>query len=198
MVTGWWELKEALSIVQALSEEEQLEHSIPIGAMIETPAAVFALPEILEMVDFISIGCSDLAQYTLAMERTASRTICDCTLHPSLLHAIQQIVETAAKANCPVSVCGEAASDPLLAAVFVGLGIRAVSVSPARAPVVRYALRQLTLSEARRVADHAIQSEPSSVVETLMGMLPEKLQAVIAMEHGLESNAKSALNAQTP
>ncbi len=192
MVTGWWELKEALSIVAILSKEENLQQPIPVGAMIETPAAVFALPKILEMVDFISIGCNDLAQYTLAMERTASRTMSDCTLHPSLLQAIHQIVETADKANCPVCICGEAASDPLLAAVFVGLGIRAISVSPARAPAVRYTLRHLTLSEARRVADCAIQSEPSSVVENLMGILPEDLRAVIAMEHGLENSTKLA------
>jgi phosphoenolpyruvate-protein phosphotransferase len=192
MVTGWWELKEALSIVQALSEEEQLEHPIPIGAMIETPAAVFALPQILEMVDFISIGCSDLSQYTLAMERTSSRTICDCTLHPSLLQAIHQIVESAAKADCPVSICGEAASEPLLAAVFVGLGIRSISVSPTRAPLVRYALRQLTLSDARRVAECALHSYPSPETGNLMEVLPEDFRTVIAMEHGLKISDKNA------
>jgi phosphoenolpyruvate-protein phosphotransferase len=188
MVTGWWELKEALSILQALSEEEKLKHTIPIGAMIETPAAIFALPEILKMVDFISIGCSDLAQYTLAMERTASRTICECTLHPSLLQAIQQTVETAGKAKCPVSMCGEAASDPLLAAVFVGLGIREFSVSPARTPVVRHALRQLTLQNARRVAESALHSDPSSVLENLMEVVPEDLRTIIGMEHGSKSS----------
>lgn len=185
MVTGWWELKEALEIVKDLSEEEGLKHAVPVGAMIETPAAVFALPEIVKMVDFISIGCNDLAQYILAMERNmASQSIGESTLHPSLLRAIKQIVETAAAADCPVSICGEAASDPLLAAVFVGLGIRKLSVSPARAPMVRYALRHLTLAQAKRAADHAIHAHPAMVQRELLEIMPPDFQPILAMEKG--------------
>ncbi len=193
MVTCWWELKEALEIVQTLFEEEQLPHPVPVGAMIETPAAIFALPEIIKLVDFISIGCSDLAQYTLAMERnTTGQSIGECTLHPSLLRAIQQIVDTAAQEKCPVSVCGEAASDPLLASVFVGLGIRELSVSPARAPIVRYALRQLTLANAKRLAECAIQSDPAHVMTELMAATPSDLRSVLSMEPGHEGLHKSA------
>lgn len=185
MVTGWWELQEALEIVHALAKEEGLEHALSVGAMIETPAAIFALPEIVKMVDFISIGCNDLAQYTLAMERhMASQSIGQSTLHPSLMRAIQQIVETAAAAKCPVCVCGEAASDPLLAAVFVGLGIRELSVSPARAPMVRYALRHLTLAQAKRAADHAIHAHPARVQSELKNIMPPDFQPILAMEKG--------------
>lgn len=192
MVTGWWELKTALEMVRTLAETEQLEQPVPVGAMIETPAAIFSLPEILELVDFISIGCSDLAQYTLAMERTcAGQSIGECTLHPSLLRAIQQVVEVASKANCPVSVCGEAASDPLLATVFVGLGLREISVSPARAPVVRYALRNVTLADAKRVAECAMKADPSKVMEELIEILPPDLLSVIAMEHGRDVASKT-------
>ncbi|MEH6570367.1 MAG: phosphoenolpyruvate--protein phosphotransferase [Halioglobus sp.] len=182
MVTGWWELKEALDLVKVVSEEEQLEHKMPIGAMIETPAAIFALPEIIEQVDFISIGCNDLAQYTLAMDRSSpGQTISECSLHPSLLRAIRQIVETADRENCPVGICGEAASDPIMAGIFVGLGIRELSVSPARAPVVRYTLRHLTLAEAKRAADCAIHADPSAAMGELQTIFPPELRSILAM-----------------
>lgn len=183
MVTGWWELKEALEMVKALSEEEQVKHHIPAGAMIETPSAIFALPEIIKLVDFISIGCNDLAQYTLAMERSsAGQTLSGVALHPSLLRAVRQIVETAAQADCPVCVCGEAASDPIVAAIFTGLGVRELSVSPARAPVVRYALRHLSLAVARRAADCAIHAEPISVMQELRAIIPKDFQRVLEQE----------------
>ncbi len=192
MVTGRWELQEALEMLKTLSDDLQLQHRIPVGAMIETPAAVFCLSEIVEMVDFVSIGCNDLAQYTLAMERTAARNIGESTLHPVLLRAIQQIIDTASQADCPVSLCGEAASDPLLASIFAGLGIRDISVSPARAPVVRYALRHLTLTDARRLAEHAIHANPATVSKELQGMVPSALLPVIAMDHGDESMVRLA------
>jgi phosphoenolpyruvate-protein kinase (PTS system EI component) len=160
-----------------------VKHHIPVGAMIETPSAIFALPEIIKLVDFISIGCNDLAQYTLAMERScAGQTLSGVALHPSLLRAIRQIVETAAQADCPVCVCGEAASDPIVAAIFTGLGVRELSVSPARAPVVRYALRHLSLAEARRAADCAIHAEPISVMQELRAIIPRDFQRVLEQE----------------
>ena len=187
MVTGWWELSRALEMVRSICAEEKIKHRLPVGAMIETPAAIFSLPEILEMVDFISIGCSDLAQYMLAVERASStHGIGESTLHPSLLRAIRQIVELAGKAECPVSLCGEAASDPLLAAVFVGLGVREISVSPARAPIVRYALRQLSLSDSKRLAECAVRADPSKVMEELLAIVPDELRAAISMERGRE------------
>jgi len=183
MVTGWWELKEALEMVKAIAEEEELKYRIPVGAMIETPAAVFLLPEIIKLADFISIGCNDLAQYTLAMERSSAiQTLGGLVLHPSLLRAIRQIVNTASAGNCPVCVCGVAASDPIMSAIFTGLGARELSVSPARAPVVRYALRHLSLSEAKRAAECAIHAEPARVMEELQTIIPPDFQQILEQE----------------
>jgi phosphoenolpyruvate-protein phosphotransferase len=192
MVTGWWDLEEALKLLREVSQEEDLSHAIPAGAMIETPSAVFALPEILTRVDFISIGCNDLAQYTLALERNApGQTLRESALHPSLLRAIGQIVATAAQSHCPVSVCGEAASDPLMAAIFTGLGLRAMSVSPARAPAVRYALRNLSLAEAEQAAECAIRSDPSGMPGKLLALLPTALRSILTMEQGDRSATPS-------
>ncbi len=200
MVTGWWELQEALDLVKAASEEEKLEQPLPVGAMIETPAAIFALPEIVKLVDFISIGCNDLARFTLARERnTAGQTISENALHPSLLRAIQQIVRTAEQANCPVSICGEAASAPIMASVFAGLGIRELSVSPARAPVVRYALRHVSLETAVNAAERAMHAAPSAAMKDLQQTIPEELQKILSLEpvtkhlrSGLPSHQRAA------
>jgi phosphoenolpyruvate-protein phosphotransferase len=197
MVTGWWELQEAFKILQAIAAKENFNRQIPVGAMIETPAAVFELPKILEQVDFISIGCNDLAQHILAIERNACRNIGESTLHPSLLRAIRQVVGTAGKAGCPVSVCGEAASDPLLAVVFAGLGVREISVSPARAPAVRYALSHLSLDDAKKLAECAINSNPSTVIDDLMAILPASLRPVITLEHGDKPVSAPAASQQT-
>lgn len=193
MVTGWWELQEALDIVKEISAEEKLEHPLLIGAMIETPAAVFSLPEIVKMVDFISIGCNDLAQYTLAKQRTlSSQTVSECALHPSLLRAILQIVQTAEEANCPVCICGEAASDPIMVAIFAGLGLREFSVSPARAPIVRYALRHLSFAEAKKTADSAMHSAPAQAMLDLQAIIPEELRKILSLEPNQNMPSKSA------
>lgn len=183
MVTGWWELNEALEMVKTISKATNLERAIQVGAMIETPAAIFALPEIIKRVDFISIGCNDLAQYTLAMERSStSQTLYENIMHPALIRAIQQIAQTANDADCPVCACGEAASDPLVAAVFTGLGIRELSVSPARAPVIRYALRHLSLADAKKIAACVMSSDPGEVHQKLKHTLPEDLRQVLSLE----------------
>jgi phosphoenolpyruvate-protein kinase (PTS system EI component) len=120
------------------------------------------------------------------MERkSSSQTIRESSLHPSLLRAIRQVIETADQENCPVSICGEAASDPIVAAIFVGLGIRELSVSPARAPVVRYTLRHLTLAEAKRAADCAIHADPSAAMGELQAIFPPELASILAMEPGV-------------
>jgi len=183
MVTGWWELQEALDLVHALCAELKPGYKLPVGAMIETPAAIFALPEILKLVEFIAIGCNDLAHYMLVHKRSsADRTVSEAAMHPSLLRAIRLIAETASQADCPVCVCGEAASDPIMAAIFIGLGIRRLSVSPARAPTVHYALRHLRLAEAKKIAACATQTDPFTVHRKLQTMLPEELRKVLTLE----------------
>ena len=183
MVTGWWELKEALDLMKGVANEEELKPTLQVGAMVETPSAIFALPEIIKLVDFIAIGCNDLAQYTLAMERGSScHTMAGLSLHPSLLRAVRQIAETADQSDCSVCVCGEAASDPIMATIFSGMGIRKISVSPARAPVVRYALRHVSLAEAKRAAECAIHAEPAKVMNDLQAILPAEFLQIIAVE----------------
>lgn len=145
------------------------ESRVEVGAMIETPAAVLMVDEIARQVDFLSIGTNDLAHFVLAADRDAVDLLDGSGIHhPSVLRAIARVVAAARAAGCPVSVCGEAAGDPRDACLLAGLGIRELSMSPARAPRVRQALRSITADDAKTIAADALAaSGPSAVVECL-------------------------------
>src|SRR4030095_12295942 len=100
-------------------------HAIEIGAMVETPAAVFLIEQILEEVDFLSLGTNDLTQFVLAADRDAVDLLDGYSvLHPSVLRAILRVIDAARDRGRRISVCGEAAGDPATAALLVGLGLR--------------------------------------------------------------------------
>jgi phosphoenolpyruvate-protein phosphotransferase (PTS system enzyme I) len=133
--------------------------------MIETPAAVFLIDQILDEVDFVSLGTNDLTQFVLAADRDAIDLIDGYSvLHPSVLRAILRVVEAARERDCPVSVCGEAAGDPATAALLVGLGIRDLSMSPRRTSRVRRALAQIECSGAEELASVALACRTSDEV----------------------------------
>ncbi len=110
----------------------KFDESIPVGGMIEVPAAALAAGYFAEQLDFLSIGTNDLIQYTLAIDRADDSVshLYD-PLHPAVLGLIQQTIRAGAKAGKPVSVCGEMAGDPLLTRLLLGLGLRSFSMHPA-------------------------------------------------------------------
>jgi phosphotransferase system enzyme I (PtsI) len=118
--------------------------------MIEVPAAALAAREILEVVDFASIGTNDLARFLFAADR---RSPADAALldpwQPALLRLVGLVGEAAVATGTPVGLCGEAAADPALAPVLVGLGVSSLSMTPAALPAVRAALAAATLDECR-------------------------------------------------
>ncbi|MGE5611814.1 MAG: phosphoenolpyruvate--protein phosphotransferase [Bacillota bacterium] len=143
-----------------------------IGAMIETPAALFDLDRILGLADYLSIGTNDLTQFLLASGRDAIDLFNETTvLHPAVLRAVAQVVEAAKRWNKPVAVCGEAAGDPATACLLVGLGVRELSMSPVRTTRVRYALRRSQVAELRQLAQEALQAvSPAKVRQLLAGL----------------------------
>ena len=160
MVLGRADLQDAIDIIEDIAREEGTGSLPPIGALIETPAAVFAIDEILTNCDFISIGTNDLTQFMLAADRNALALIDDFTvLHPSVLRAVQQVVRAAHAAGKPATVCGEAAADPRVACLLAGLGARRLSMSPVSAARVRLALRNSSMSSLVQLARAALQSD---------------------------------------
>lgn len=127
-----------------------------VGVMIEVPGAALLADRLLGRVDFVSVGTNDLAQYTMAADRTlgALPDLLD-PWQPALLHLLGTVGEAGERSGRPVGVCGEAAADPLLALVLVGLGATSLSMSAPALPAVRYALARHTQSECRRLAQIA-------------------------------------------
>jgi phosphotransferase system enzyme I (PtsI) len=135
-------------------------HGLPVaGSMIEVPAAALRAAAVLSVCDFASLGTNDLAQYAFAADRMAGE-LADLLdpWQPALLDLIRMAAEAGRSAGKPVGVCGEAASDPLLALVLVGFGVTSLSMSASSLPEVRLALRRHSLAECQALAALALRS----------------------------------------
>jgi phosphotransferase system enzyme I (PtsI) len=132
---------------------------VPLGVMIETPAAAVASDTLAHDVDFFSIGTNDLVQYTLAVDRGAANLAPRFTpLHPAVLRLIKRTVDVAELGDIDVAVCGEMASQPLMAFALLGLGVRQMSVAPRSVPLVKRLVRGVTAAHARLAASAALRS----------------------------------------
>ncbi|MFF4647114.1 phosphoenolpyruvate--protein phosphotransferase [Streptomyces sp. NPDC001389] len=139
-------------------------HGLPLaGAMIEVPAAALRTGRLAQVCDFFSIGTNDLAQYTFAADRTlGSLAEFLDPWQPALLTLVASAARSAAEHGRPIGVCGEAAADPMLALVLVGLGITSLSAAPASLPEVRAALAAHTLAECRELAESALHADDAA------------------------------------
>jgi phosphoenolpyruvate-protein phosphotransferase len=172
MVIGSDDFSQAIAAVESVADQLGVLRRPPIGAMIETPAALYALDEILELAEFVSLGTNDLTQYMLAVDRDLAEGTDDCTaMHPAVLRAIKEVVEAAEKRECPICVCGEEAADSDFACLLVGLGIRELSMTPARAARVRHSLRKIGCDKASEVANSALQCQTAQQVRELLQQL---------------------------
>lgn len=130
-----------------------------VGVMVEVPSAAIVADQIFEVVDFVSIGTNDLTQYTLAADRQNGAVASyQDAWHPAVLRLIRTVGDAATASGKPLSVCGEAASDPLLAVVLVGLGVTSLSMVPNALREVRATLLRYSMEEARMLAQVALAS----------------------------------------
>lgn len=150
---------------RALFSDDEAAPEVPVGVMIETPAAVVQADVLARHADFFSIGTNDLAQYTLAADRTnAALAYLDGMFHPATLHMIKLTVSAAQQAGIPVAVCGEMAADPLAAKLLIGLGVTVLSMAPSMLPKIRAVVRQTSLARAQCLAEEALrQTDPTAV-----------------------------------
>ncbi|MCF8540693.1 MAG: phosphoenolpyruvate--protein phosphotransferase [Aurantimicrobium sp.] len=139
------------------------------GVMAEVPALALVADQVVEVADFVSIGTNDLTQYTLAADRTlGSVASYHDPWHPAVLRLIKMLSDAGSAAGKPVGVCGEAAADPDLAIVLVGLGVTSLSMAPSALADVRAALLTVTLDEARARASRALTGR-SAAESRLLG-----------------------------
>ena len=163
MITGVEELREAQAICAEACEELQQEGhpyraELPIGVMVETPAAAAVADLLARECQFLSIGSNDLIQYTLAMDRGNRRVAyLYRPLHPAVLRTLKQIVTAGHAAGVWVGLCGEMGSETRLAEVLLGLGLDEISMHSAALPKIKQVIRWTSLTEARRVVDTLLE-----------------------------------------
>ncbi|MGH7569742.1 MAG: phosphoenolpyruvate--protein phosphotransferase [Gemmatimonadales bacterium] len=139
--------------------------SVPIGVMVETPAAAVLADRFAAESDFLSVGTNDLTQYTLVVDRGNARLADRFTPHdPSVLRLLQTVADAARAAGKPASVCGEMASEPLSAFLLLGLGYETLSVSPPALPLIRWIVRQVRREHARTAAQAALAARNAADV----------------------------------
>jgi phosphotransferase system enzyme I (PtsI) len=127
------------------------------GVMVEVPSVALQADAVLEVVDFASIGTNDLGQYTMAADRLVGELAAlNDPWQPAVLRLIKLTGEAGARRDRPIGVCGEAAADPALACVLVGLGMSSLSMTPRAIPDVAEVLAATTLADCRRLAELAV------------------------------------------
>jgi phosphotransferase system enzyme I (PtsI) len=133
--------------------------TVPLGVMVETPAAVIIADRLAEVSAFFSIGTNDLTQYTMAVDRGNARLADRFHPHdPAMLRQLRRILQVGEEHGLPVSVCGEMASDPLHALLLTGLGVRTLSVAPPALVVVKWLLRAVPMADATAAAAAALDA----------------------------------------
>jgi len=174
LVSTLLELRQAkmiLSDVMEDLEEEGIEfrRDVPVGMMVEVPAAVILADEFAREVDFFSIGTNDLIQYTLAVDRSDPSV---ASLYkagdPAIIRMIVQVVDAAEKRGRSVNVCGQMSSDPVFIPLLIGLGLRNISVSPFSIPELKEVVRSITIEEAQEIAAHAQKLDVARDVENFL------------------------------
>ncbi len=160
-----------LIALRARCEEIRLEldaPTIPVGIMIEVPAAAIQARSLAAHADFFSIGTNDLTQYVLAIDRQSPDLAGDAdSLHPAVLRMIAATVEGAQAHGRWVGVCGGIAGDPFGAALLVGLGVSELSMTPRDIPAVKARIRSASLESLRALAVRALDMESAGEIRVL-------------------------------
>ncbi|MGB9907331.1 MAG: phosphoenolpyruvate--protein phosphotransferase [Candidatus Saccharicenans sp.] len=174
MITEVEEVVELKRIIAGLKDELRsqkipFDEDIPVGVMIEVPAAAALIDSLIQEVDYVSIGTNDLIQYYLAVDRgNESVSYLFKPHHPAVLRLLQRVIKTANENGKEVTVCGEMAADPLSAIILLGLGLRTFSMNPIFIPKVKKALRAVELKTAEAAVAEALQLKTAKEIEEFM------------------------------
>jgi len=162
------EVKDIFEDVKAELRREKVkfDERIPLGVMIEVPAAAALTDLILREVDYVSIGTNDLIQYFLAVDRSNEFvSYLYKPFHPAVLRLIRSVIQSAEKAGKGVTVCGEMAADPLSAIVLMGFGLRTFSMNPIFIPRIKKAVRAVEVRTAEKIVAEAMKLRSAQEVE---------------------------------
>ena len=177
MLSNMQETRQVLEMIDEIKaelDEQQVEFDVnlPVGAMVEVPAAAICADIFAEQLDFLSIGTNDLIQYTMAIDRVNDEvSYLYEPLHPAVLRLIRMTLDAGARANIPVAMCGEMAGDSKFTQLLLGLGLREFSVHPAYLLEVKKIILESELSGLTPIADAALQARTAADVEKLLEQL---------------------------
>lgn len=174
MISSMSEVEETMSLIESVKAElagEGLPHSksAPLGVMVETPAAMMICDALAEACGFLSVGTNDLIHYLMAIDRNNRRVAyLHEPLHPAFTRSLKKIIDSAHMFGKPVSVCGELASDPFMAALLVGMGIDNLSAAPRFVPGLKRLVRQLKASDCAELAKAALNEQNAGKTRSLL------------------------------
>ncbi|HEX3724776.1 MAG TPA: phosphoenolpyruvate--protein phosphotransferase, partial [Pirellulales bacterium] len=184
LITTVHEFRQAKMIVGDVMEDLE-EHGIafnrdvPVGMMVEVPAAVIMIDHFVQEVDFLSIGTNDLIQYTLAVDRS-NKDVASLysASDPAVLKLIEMATRAAIRADVPIGLCGQMSGNPIYTMLLLGLGLRNLSVPPSAIPEIKKVCRSVTVAHAQSVAAKVMTLEHARDVkrylkEELKKLLPD-------------------------
>ncbi|CAN2043921.1 phosphotransferase system, enzyme I, PtsP [Candidatus Magnetomoraceae bacterium gMMP-1] len=170
MITSVNEVRKIVNIVndEKLSLEITgipFDKNIKIGIMAEVPGMVKILDKLLKYIDFISIGTNDLIQYTLAVDRNNEKVASLYNpLHPGVIATINEIISICRKNNKEVSICGETASNPLCAYLFLGMQVTALSMNPSSIPIIKNMIKKVSFLDAKKSLKKVLDMEDADEI----------------------------------
>ncbi len=174
MLTTLMELRQAKSVMQDVMEdlderEISYRRDVPIGMMVETPAAAMMCSAFAKEVDFMSIGTNDLTQYTLAVDRGNENVAYLYTPHsPPVLRLVRQVIRAGDGSQVDVNLCGEMAGNALYTQLLIGLGLRKLSMAPKNIPLIKKIIRLTTIEECQAVARKVMRSDCERQIASVM------------------------------
>lgn len=174
LISTLLELRQAKMVLSDVMEDLE-EHripfnrEIPIGMMVEVPAAVMMIDQFVQEVDFLSIGTNDLIQYTLAVDRS-NKDVAGLynAADPSILRLIDMAVRAANQASVPVNLCGQMSGSSTYTMLLLGLGLRSFSVTPSAIPEIKRICRSVTIAQCQVVAQRAMSMENARDIKSYL------------------------------
>jgi phosphotransferase system enzyme I (PtsI) len=171
LVTTLQELRDAKAIVAQAMDEldaagQPYQRELPLGMMVESPAAATLIDRFLPEVSFVSIGTNDLIQYTLAVDRS-NPSVADLyqAADPAVLRLIAGVVRAAAAAGVSVSLCGQMSGEPAYTMFLLGVGLRELSVPPSDIPEIKHVCRSVTITQCEAIAATALRLDTARAVD---------------------------------
>jgi phosphotransferase system enzyme I (PtsI) len=187
LVSTLLELRQARMVVADVMEDLSEQgvafcRDVPIGMMVEVPAAVMMIDRFVEEVDFLSIGTNDLIQYTLAVDRSNKEVV---NLYnptdPAVLKLIRMAIEAANRAQIPITLCGQMSSNPVFTMLLLGMGLRGFSVAPSVILEIKRVCRGVTIPQCEAVAQQALGMENArDITNYLRGELRKSVPEAIS------------------